>query len=135
MECVYGSVKQELSESCYPGSDMNVVPPSGEIVDYVQRRRMRGKIEKKSTVSTFADAKKPINITQYARQVNDGDKNTYYYKLNTIERRSSRSSAIKLRVINIKKRVHNINDCLRLGFVVPMNIVVLLFWVFGSDKI
>jgi hypothetical protein len=63
---------------------MNVVPPSGEIVDYVQRRRMRGKIEKKSTVSTFADAKKPINITQYARQVNDGDKNTYYYKLNTI---------------------------------------------------
>lgn len=84
MECVYGSVKQELSESCYPGSDMNVVPPGGEIIDYVQRRRMRGKIEKKSTVTTYADAKKPINVTQYARQVNDGDKNTYFYKLQNI---------------------------------------------------
>lgn len=84
MECVYGTVKQVLSEECYPGSDMNVVPPSGEVIDYVQRRRMRGKIEKKSTVNTYLNTMKPLSVVQYARQYNDGDKNTFFYKLQNI---------------------------------------------------
>lgn len=80
MECVYGAVAPTTSQTLLPGSDGFFVPGSGQIIDYVQeRRRNNGRMEKKGVVKY--DYKRDMNVTNYVRQVNQDDKNTYFYKL------------------------------------------------------
>lgn len=83
MECQYGEVAPITSQVLNPGSDKYFVPGSGVVYDYVQMRRQNGgRMEKKSVVKK--DVKKDMNVTNYVRQVNDGEKNTYFYKLRRV---------------------------------------------------
>lgn len=83
MECQYGKVAPTTSEVLNPGSDKYFVPGSGIVYDYVQmRRQMGGRMEKKSVMKK--DYKKDLNVTNFVRQVNEGEKNTYFYKLRRV---------------------------------------------------
>jgi hypothetical protein len=83
MECVYGQVAPTPTKVLNPGSDAFFVPGSGAVLDFVQQRRQNnGRVEKKMLVKR--DVSKDMNVTNYVRQVNEGEKNTYFYKLRRI---------------------------------------------------